>query len=327
MDSMSEAGLAVTQSPLVTAPPSPAQRKIRSKRHRSGFGSSFDSGRVAEEMEGSLPTAVIRQMDLFHGRTQQQLERSHGAERTLISDKIQDFMAHQKSSFHTQSRSWQEATQSAFAILDQKRHQDAWTRECVDVLAKTVRNVRDIDPENSHDRPVKVGPQTHRIKTEQDVRINDHWKPMTYSSERARSSQDVSGESAQRNPPWRRDFAASDSQSYNPYTNERDPTIENPHVTAVAANLRKINPPPKFNAENLNRWKRELFFWCDIYQAISEDQVLCAIGSHGDTDLKEILIKFMSKTRYRKAIVLSRTTCVMLKRNMADCKRPIVLND
>ena len=105
MDLMSGSDAIVSQSPLVTAPSSPMMSRVRSKRHRSDVGSSSDSGIVTDDMDGRLSADVIRQMNLPHERTQQQLERSHGAERMLISAKIQDFVAQQKSSFSAQSRS------------------------------------------------------------------------------------------------------------------------------------------------------------------------------------------------------------------------------
>ena len=122
MDLVSEADLVETQSPLLTSPSSPIQGRMLTKRYRSEYGYSTDAGIDTEAMGGKISNAAIRQVDLFHERITHQLERSHGAERNIISDKIQDFMAHRKSSFQTQSRSWRREIQSAFATLCEKQN-------------------------------------------------------------------------------------------------------------------------------------------------------------------------------------------------------------
>ena len=230
---------------------------MRSKRHRVDAGSSSDSGRVTGDMEERLAAAVIRQMNLFHCRTHQQLERSHGAERMLSSEHTQSFVTRQQSSFSDQSRSWQDELQSAFTMLGQKQHQqDMWTRECMDVLPQTVQKVRDIDP--GSDRPVKMEPQTQKVKFERDVRMDDPWAPIK-NTERGRASVDVPSASCDYPPPRRVDSVAFDFRNPNPYTKEYGRRTGNLSAMGDPANLHKINPPPKFNAENLSTWKRELF--------------------------------------------------------------------
>ena len=92
-------------------------------------------------------------------------------------------------------------------------------------------------------------------------------------------------------------------------------------ITNVSANLHKINPPPKFNAGNLSLWKREHFFRNDIYQAVPEDQLVCSIGIHGDTDLKEPLIDLRIRLENGRRSARFRILLKKLKGDMVVFKR------
>ena len=57
-------------------------------------------------------------------------------------------------------------------------------------------------------------------------------------------------------------------------------------------NSHRINPPPKFTPNQLERWKRELAFWKDIYSGIPGGKLLCSMGIHGEPELNDILMEY-----------------------------------
>ena len=66
---------------------------------------------------------------------------------------------------------------------------------------------------------------------------------------------------------------------------------------ANPSNLHKICAPPKFDASNLDHWKREMLFWRSMYQMIPDEQMVAAAGLQGNPELKEIVMDFTEENR------------------------------
>ena len=61
--------------------------------------------------------------------------------------------------------------------------------------------------------------------------------------------------------------------------------------------LRKMINPPKFTATNLETWKREIRFRCELYAAAPENQGMANIGFGGEGGIREIMMEFMTDTK------------------------------
>ena len=59
----------------------------------------------------------------------------------------------------------------------------------------------------------------------------------------------------------------------------------------------KVSPAPAFNCERYGTWRQELIFWGELYFYVPDLHLLSILGSHSDSSLKQLLIKFHHQTR------------------------------
>ena len=59
----------------------------------------------------------------------------------------------------------------------------------------------------------------------------------------------------------------------------------------------KVSPAPAFNCERYGTWRQELVFWRELYFYVPDLHLLSILGSHSDSSLKQLLIKFHHQTR------------------------------
>ena len=61
--------------------------------------------------------------------------------------------------------------------------------------------------------------------------------------------------------------------------------------------LHKLNPPPKFDAKQLDSWFRHMRFWRQLYSTVDESQILSAVGLAAGEETREILMDYLDETK------------------------------
>ena len=99
-------------------------------------------------------------------------------------------------------------------------------------------------------------------------------------------------------PPKYSHSATEDTHLPRRWANTRDiPWGNSPTVHNREMRLHKLNPPPKFEAKQLDSWFRHMRFWREMYSSVGEMQILSVVWLAATEDTRDILMDYSDSTK------------------------------
>ena len=102
-----------------------------------------------------------------------------------------------------------------------------------------------------------------------------------------------------RTPDWNDAPSSSKMPEYQSWEKATDIPWQSTSMLSRETRLHKLNPPPKFEAKQLDSWFRHMKFWRQLYSSVDESQILAAVGLAAGEETRDILMDYLDETKDR----------------------------